>query len=75
MTRRRVTYSPEAEAQLDALHGYIAAAASPDVATNYVGGIVEKCESPADFANRGSPRDDLRDGLRTTIRQNCPRQF
>ena len=65
MTSRRVIYSPEAETQLDALHSYIAAAASPDVATNYVGRIAEKCNSLADFANRGSPRDDFRDGLRT----------
>ena len=65
MTRRRVVYAPEAEAQLVALHSYIATRASPDVATGYVSAIMEKCETLADFPSRGSPREDLRPGLRT----------
>jgi len=65
LTRYRINYSPEAEAQLDALHDYIAIEASPEIAKNYLGSIMGKCESLADFPSRGSPRSDLRPGLRT----------
>ena len=65
MTPRRVRYSPEAADQLAALYDHIAAAASPEIAKRYVDAIDEKCASLAEFPHRGTPRPDLRDGLRT----------
>jgi toxin ParE1/3/4 len=61
-----VMFAPEAEAQLLSLYRYIIAyEASPDIAQGYVGAIIEHCEALKNFPNRGSPRDDLRPGLRT----------
>ena len=40
-----VVFSPEAEEQLAALYGYIATAASPDIALRYTEAIVSYCES------------------------------
>jgi toxin ParE1/3/4 len=65
VSRYRVTLSAKARVQLEALYRYIAAEASPDIARRYTDFIVEKCESLADFPDRGTPRDDLRPGLRT----------
>jgi plasmid stabilization system protein ParE len=62
---RRVTFAPEAEAQLASLFRYIAREASPDIALRYTDAIVTQCEALADFSERGTPRDDLRPGLRT----------
>lgn len=62
----RVVFSPEAEEQLVALYGYIAAAASPDVAARYTEAIVNYCESLRTFPHRGTMRDDVRPGLRIT---------
>lgn len=61
----RVLFAPEAEAQLLALFRYIAAEASADVATRFTDAIVEQCEALDVFPERGTPRDDLRPGLRT----------
>jgi toxin ParE1/3/4 len=57
--------SPEAKEQLGALYRYLAAEAAPEIARAYTAAIAEKCETLADFPNRGTPRDDLRPGLRT----------
>lgn len=62
----RVVFSPEAEDQLVALYGYIAVAASPDIAARYTEGIVSYCESLRTFPQRGTMRDDVRPGLRIT---------
>lgn len=62
----RVVFSPEAEEQLVALYGYIAAAASPDIAARYTEAIVGYCESLRTFPHRGTMRDDVRPGLRIT---------
>jgi plasmid stabilization system protein ParE len=62
----RVVFSPEAEEQLVALYGYIAAAASPDIAARYTEAIVSYCESLCAFPHRGTTRDDVRPGLRIT---------
>ena len=61
----RVFFSPEAEAQLVGLYRYIAEAAAPEIARVYTEAIVAHCEKLAEFVERGSPRDDLRPGLRT----------
>lgn len=62
---RRVVFAPEAEAQLVSLYRYIAREASADIAQRFTGAIVDFCESLAQFSERGTPRDDIRLGLRT----------
>ena len=62
----RVVFSPEAEEQLAALYGYIAAAASANIAARYTEAIVSYCESLRTFPLRGTLRDDVRPGLRIT---------
>lgn len=48
------------------MYGYIAAAASPDIAARYTEAIVSYCESLRTFPQRGTMRDDVRPGLRIT---------
>lgn len=55
----RVIFTPEAEEQLAALYGYIAVAASPDMAARYTEAIVSCCESLCTFPHRGTMRDDV----------------
>lgn len=62
---RRIVYAPEAEAHLTRLYRYIAVEASPVIARDFTDAIVDQCESLNHFPNRGTPRDDLRPGLRT----------
>lgn len=61
-----VVFSPEAEKQLVALYSYIAEAASPNIAAQYIEAIVSYCESLSTFPHRGTIRDDVRPGLRIT---------
>jgi len=61
-----VIFSPEAQEQLADLYRYIAAAASPEIADRYTGAIVTYCEGLQTFPHRGTPRDDVRPGLRIT---------
>ena len=62
----RILFSPEAEEQLVALYGYIADAASPDIAARYTEAIISYCEDLHTFPIRGTQRDDIRLGLRVT---------
>ena len=62
----RFVFSPEAEEQLAALYGHIAAAVSADIAARYTEAIVSYCESLSTFPHRGAMRDDVRPGLRIT---------
>ena len=61
-----VVFTPETEAQLIELYGYIAEKASPEIAADFTDGIVTFCESLATFPHRGNRRDDVRPGLRIT---------
>lgn len=61
-----VVFTPEAEAQLVELYGYIAEKASPEIAARFTDGIVTCCESLSTIPNRGARRDDVRPGLRIT---------
>ena len=61
-----VVFTPEAEAQLIELYGYIAAEATPETAARFTDGIVTYCESLSSFPVRGTRRDDVRPGLRIT---------
>jgi toxin ParE1/3/4 len=62
----KVIFTPEAEAQLIELYGYIATAESPEVAARYTNSIVTYCESLQILPHRGIRRDDIRPGLRIT---------
>ena len=61
-----VVFTPEAEAQLVELYGYISAEASPEIALRFTDGIVAYCESLSTFPHRGNRREDIRPGLRVT---------
>ncbi len=61
----RVVHSAAAKAQLLAVYRYIADEANPDIAQRYTGSILDQCEKLNRFPDRGTPRDDLRPGLRT----------
>ena len=62
-----VRFAPEAADQLQSLYRHVAEASSPQVAAHYVEAIVAHCEGLAVFPHRGTMRDDLRPGLRTTV--------
>lgn len=62
----QVVFTLKAEVHLDELYRFIADAATPDVAAGYVDAVVRYCEGLAEFPQRGSLRDDIRPGLRTT---------
>ena len=62
---RPIRLSPRAKAQLDSLFLYIARNASSAIAARFVDAVLEKIDSLADFPDRGTPRDDIRPGLRT----------
>lgn len=62
----RVIFAPEAEDQLDEMYRYIADAATAEIADRYIGQVIDYCEGLAVYPIRGSSRDDIRPGLRTT---------
>lgn len=61
-----VVFTPEAEEQLVRLYSYIEENASAEIALRYTNAVVEHCESLGTLPHRGTPRDDVRPGLRTT---------
>jgi len=62
----RIVFSPEAEADLLGLYAYIAEKTSPALALGFTDAIIDFCQSFTTFPNRGTRRDDIRAGLRTT---------
>lgn len=63
---REIIFAPEALADLFELYDYIAASAGAERARNYTDRIVAACAKLVTFPESGTPRDDLRPGLRTT---------
>lgn len=63
--KRRVVFSPEAQADLLALYEYVAEQSSAAVAIGYIARIEAYCLGFDLGAERGSQRDDIRPGLRT----------
>jgi toxin ParE1/3/4 len=61
----RIVIAPEVRDQLDSLHGYIAGADGVETATRFVDDILDHIATLREFPKRGTPRDDLRPGLRT----------
>ena len=63
---REVIFAPEALTDLFKFSDYIAAASGAERARNYADRIVATCRNLTTFPERGTRRDDLRPGLRTT---------
>jgi len=63
---RSVVFSPAAAQQLSALNRFLTVRASALVANRYVTAIVRHCESLGRAPELGTPRPDIRPGLRTT---------
>lgn len=64
MKQRSVIFSPEARDNLFALYEWISVKADPDTALHYIEKLEEFCNG-FDFASeRGSERNDVRQGLR-----------
>lgn len=61
----RLVITPEARDQLIAIYDYIAEAASSETARRFTDGIVDHLAILTDHPHIGTPRDDLRAGLRT----------
>ena len=62
----RVVFTPRAERQLDEIYAFIADRAGEATADRFVGRIVALCQGLSTFPLRGTPRDDIVPGLRTT---------
>lgn len=60
----RIVVTPEARDKLGDLHSYIAAA-DTETASRFTDGIIDHIATLSEFPKRGTPRDDLRPGLRT----------
>lgn len=60
-----VRLRPAAARHLAAIEARISEEATPEIAGRYVETIMERCFALDRFPNRGTPRDDLRPGLRT----------
>jgi plasmid stabilization system protein ParE len=61
----RIVVTREARDQLDNLHSYISTAADMATASKFTDGIIHHIAGLTEFPERGTPRDDLRPGLRT----------
>lgn len=61
----RIIVTPEARDQLEAIYDYIVYAATPDIARQFTNGIIDRLAVLTDYPRTGSPRDDIRPGLRT----------
>lgn len=66
MKRHTVVWRPAARADLIALYDWIAERADPRTAFDYTSRIEAHAEQLAEFPHRGTPRDDLVPGMRTT---------
>lgn len=66
MKTHEVVWRPRAQDDLLALYDWIADRADPDTALAYTSGIEAHAAKLATFPERGTPRDDLMPGLRTT---------
>ena len=63
----RVVFTPYAERQLDWLHRYITEHSFETRADAYVARLVTFCQNLVRFPERGTPRDEILVGLRTTV--------
>lgn len=66
MKTHRIVWHPRARDQLLALYDWIAANADHDIAFAYTATIEAQVAKLEAFPERGTPRDDLAPGVRTT---------
>ena len=66
MKSHPIVWHPRAERDLLALYDWIAERAGAETAFTYTSQIEAKARTLAQFPERGTPRDDLAQGLRTT---------
>lgn len=59
-----VELAPEAQDDIDRLYLFIAADSGSDRAQRYITRILTACAGLANFPQRGTPRDNLREGMR-----------
>jgi toxin ParE1/3/4 len=64
LRERRVVLSPEAQTDLEAIYDFVADAATPTVALNYLDRLQGYCAAMALGSERGHRGDDVRPGLR-----------
>lgn len=64
MNRREVVYSPEVEDDLNELFDFIAMRSNDQIALNYISRIEAFCEGLDLAPERGTLRNDIREGLR-----------
>jgi len=60
-----VVYSPRARDHLNNIYDYIAEHAGALIARRFTSQIEKRCSDLDHFPMRGTPRDDIRSGLRT----------
>ena len=61
-----IIFTPEARDQIDQLYRYIAIAAhDADTAMRFVDRLLDHIATLAEFPERGTPRENIRPGLRT----------
>ena len=60
----KLVFAPEAQADLFELYDYIAGHGGPERALSYIGRIEAACRNLPAFPERGTPRPDVRPGLR-----------
>ncbi len=63
--RYKVSFRPEAEADLFGIYGYINERSGQTRAGDYIARIEAVCMALATFPERGTKRDDLAPGIRT----------
>lgn len=61
----KLQFSRRARDQLFAIEAWIAQRADRETAERVVDMLLDRCGSLTEFPDRGSPRDDVRPGLRT----------
>ena len=66
MKRRRVEFSPEAEADLRAIYDWIERKADAVIALGYIERLYRACMTLDIASERGTARHDIRKGLRIT---------
>ncbi|MEL6464963.1 MAG: type II toxin-antitoxin system RelE/ParE family toxin [Pseudomonadota bacterium] len=64
MKTRTVVFAPEAQEDLIGLYDWIAEAAHPNTALNYIERLEDYCRGFSVASERGHKRDDIRKGLR-----------
>ena len=61
----KVAFDERAYSDLTEIQAYILDRMDAGTATSYVDRILSYCEVPTTFSRRGTPRDDLRAGVRS----------